>query len=83
MHCFKAIHYIESIQYKIALAITTAIRGTSRKKIYSELGLESLQDRRWYRKLSVFYKILNTISPIYLRNVLPSNNIPLLRVNNN
>ena len=49
---------LESIQYNAALAITGAIRGTSREKIYSELGLESLQDRLWYRKLCVFYKIL-------------------------
>ena len=37
---------LESIQYNVALAITGAIRRTSRDKIYSELGLESLQDRR-------------------------------------
>ena len=42
---------LESIQYNATLAITGATRGTSREKIYSELGLESLQDRRWYRKL--------------------------------
>ena len=50
---------LESIHYNSihsALAITGAIRGTSREKIYSELGLESLQDRRWYRKLCAFYK---------------------------
>ena len=35
---------LESIQYNAALAITGAIRGTFRKKIYSELGLESLED---------------------------------------
>ena len=40
---------IESLQYNAALAITGAIRGTSREKIYQELGLESLQQRRWYR----------------------------------
>ena len=28
-----------------------AVRGSSRKKLYQELGLESLQLRRWYRKL--------------------------------
>ena len=38
---------LNSIQYNAALAITGAIRGTSREKIYSELRLESLQDRRW------------------------------------
>ena len=42
---------VESIQYNACLAITRAIRGTSREKIYQELGLESLQLRRWYRKL--------------------------------
>ena len=29
---------LKSIQYNVALAITGAIRGTSREKIYSELG---------------------------------------------
>ena len=54
---------LESIQYNAALAITGAIRGTSREKIYSELGLKPLQDRRWYRKVCVFYKILTNMSP--------------------
>ena len=84
---------LETIQYNAALAITGTITGTSRKKVYSELGLESLQDRRWYRKLCVFYKILNNMSPKYLSDIIPSttrryssrneNNIPLVRVNNN
>ena len=33
---------LESVQYKAALAITGATQGTSREKIYQELGLESL-----------------------------------------
>ena len=37
---------LESIQYNAALATTGAIRGTSREKLYLELGLESLQKRR-------------------------------------
>ena len=84
---------LEFIQYNAALAITGVIRGTSREKIYSELGLESLQDRRWYRKLCVFYKILTNMSPKYLSDIIPSttrryssrnaNNIPLVSGNNN
>ena len=54
------------------IGITGAIRGTSREKMYSELGLESLQDRSWYRKLCAFYKILNNMSPKYLSNIIPS-----------
>ena len=48
---------LESIQYNLALAITGAIRGSSRETLYQELGFESLQQRRWYRKLCLFFKI--------------------------
>ena len=37
---------LKSIQYNAALAITGAIRCTSKEKLYQELGLESLQKRR-------------------------------------
>ena len=47
---------LESIQYNAALVLTRAIRGSSREKLYQELGLESLQLRRWYRKLCCFYR---------------------------
>ena len=40
---------LESIQYNAALAITGAIRGTSKVKLYKELGLEFLKSRRWFR----------------------------------
>ena len=49
---------LESIQYNAALALTRAIRGSSREKLYQELGLGSLQLRRWYRKLCCFYKYI-------------------------
>ena len=38
---------LESVQYNVALAITGAMRGSSREKLYQELGLESLKSRRW------------------------------------
>ena len=38
----------ETIQYNVALAITGAIRGSSRVKLHQELGLETLQQRGWY-----------------------------------
>ena len=63
---------LESIQYNAALAITGAIRGTSREKLYQELGLESLQKRRWYRKLCYFLKIFLVQSLDYLSRVLLS-----------
>ena len=48
---------LESILYNACLAITGAIQCTSKEKFYQGLGLESLQLRRWYRKLGMFYKI--------------------------
>ena len=63
---------MESIQYNAALAITAAIRGTSREKLYKELGLESIRKRRWYRKLCYFFKIFIDQSPEYLFRILLS-----------
>ena len=42
------------VQYNAVLIITDAFKGTSRDKIYQELGLESLTDPRWTRKLIFF-----------------------------
>ena len=44
-----------TIQYNAALAITDAIRCSSREKLYQELDLETIQQRCWYRKLCCFY----------------------------
>ena len=38
----------ESVPYNAVLVITGCFRGNSREKLYSELGLESLSDRRWF-----------------------------------
>ena len=38
---------LESLQYNACLAIAGAIIGSSREKLYQELGFESLQQRRW------------------------------------
>ena len=65
---------IESIQYNPTLAIVGAVRGTSREKLYQELGLESLQQRRWYRKLCCVFKIINNQSLSYLFQLVPSPN---------
>ena len=42
---------LEPIQYNAALALTLAIKGSPRENLYQELGLETLQLRRWYRKV--------------------------------
>ena len=50
---------IKSIQYIIIIAITDSIKGSSREKLYQELGLESLEMRCWYMKLCLLYKIIS------------------------
>ena len=62
---------LESIQYNAWLALTGAIRGSLKEKIYQDLGFESLRVRRWYRKLCLFYKVLNNELPQYLFNLIP------------
>ena len=84
---------LESFQYNACLALTGAIRGTSKEKIYQELGLESLRYRRWYRKLCLFYKILENKNPKYLFSLIPTrrslssarniHNIPLVNTKHN
>ena len=63
---------MESIRYNAALALTGAIRGSSREKRYQELSLESLQQRRWYRKHCYFFKLSKNKSPKYLFNYIPT-----------
>ena len=59
---------LESVQYKVALAITGAMQSTSRNKTYEELGIESLKGRRWYRRLSCMFIIMKEETPNYLIN---------------
>ena len=53
------------VQYSAALVIAGAIKGASPKRLYKELGLESLFDRRWYRKLIFLHKIVKSLAQYY------------------
>ena len=65
---------LEKGQYSAALIITGATKCTSGEHLYKKLGLESLCDRRWYRKLVFFNKILKGLAPSYLQSyLLPDN----------
>ena len=58
---------LESTQYQAALAVSGAWKGTSMNKIYNELGWETLDERRMFRRLVQFYKIMTNQTPDYLR----------------
>ena len=63
---------VENIQYQAALAITGSWQGSSRTKLYEELGWETLSDRRNCRRILQIHKIVNDKTPSYLKNKLPA-----------
>ena len=65
----KKLESVQSVQYNAALAMTVVIRGANTEKLYQELGLESLQNRRKLR--SLFYKLYKDHTPPYLHNLIP------------
>ena len=62
---------LEAVQYSAALAVSGAWRGTSRAKLYTELGWESLSSRRWCKRLTLFYKFINNLTPRYTVDPIP------------
>ena len=64
---------VERIQYQAALAITGAWQGSSRTKLYDELGWETLSDRRKCRRAIQVHKIINNSTLSYLKDKLPPN----------
>ena len=73
----------ERIQYQAALAVTGAWQGSSRSKLYEELGWESLSERRWCRRILQLHKILSNKTPSYLKDKLLRHRRPLYSQNNN
>ena len=59
-------HKLESTQYNACLAITGAIRATSKENLYQELGLESLQFMMLVQKTM---KVLEKFTKIKILNI--------------
>ena len=72
---------IERIQYQAAIAVTGTWQGSSRPKLYEELGWESLSDRRSFRRILQLHKIENGKTPSYLKDKLPLHKAPQLGEN--
>ena len=62
---------VEIIQYQAALAITAAWQGSSRSKIYDELGWETLTDRSKRRRVLQIHKTIKNNTLSYLEDKLP------------
>ena len=58
---------IEAVQYNAVLAMTGAIKGSFREKLYEVLGLQDLYRKRWARRLYLLYNIFQLVShPIFI-----------------
>ena len=73
---------IERVQYRAALVVSGCWQGASRVKLYDELGWESMSDRRWYRRMTMFYKIINGMTPSYLSDHIPGNSVRTVSLRN-
>ena len=67
---------VEKNQYQAALAVTGTWQGSSRTKLYEELGWETLSDRRRCRRILQVHKIENGKTPSYLKDKLPTHHRP-------
>ena len=62
---------LEAIHIEAARTITGATKLCSITRLLDDLGWESLQSRRNKHKLTLFYKIMNGLTPNYLSDLLP------------
>ena len=62
----------ERIQYQAALAVTGVWQGSSRSKVYEDLGWESLSEHRWCRRILQIHKIVSKKTPFLSYRQTPS-----------
>ena len=62
---------LDDIHYEAARIITGGKKLCSHDKLLSDLGWDTLQERRTKHKLVIFYKILNNLTPPYLQDFVP------------
>ena len=66
---------LEQVQYNAALVVTGAWTGTSRQRLLDELGWETLDDRRRYRRLCHFFSLSKSKTPDYLFQEIPEQRV--------
>ena len=66
----------EILQRNAAFICTGAFRITSHEILLKELGWSKLENRRTLHRLTLFYKIIHSLTPVYLRQactIIPQN----------
>ena len=62
---------LESIQREAGIVCSGAIRFTNHQKLLQELGWEPLSLRRQHHQLTMLYKMINGLTPEYLKVLVP------------
>ena len=62
---------LESVQYRAAKIISGAIHRTSHNIVYTELGWQTLEERRRRQRLRIMYKTIHGEAPLYMQNTIP------------
>ena len=62
---------LEKLNLDALRTVCGAVRGTSHQKIYRETSCHPLYHRRYVHKMTLFYKMVNNITPSYLSNLVP------------
>ena len=61
---------LNKIKNEAARIAVGATKLVSLRALYNEIGWESLEKRRLDRKLTLFYKMLNNLTPQYLSSLV-------------
>ena len=72
---------LDKIQNEAARIATGTTKLVSLATLYNEICWETLELRRYNHKLTLFYKVMHNITPLYLSSLVPQSVSNLLRYN--
>ena len=72
---------LEKVQIEAARIATGTTKLVSLNSLYTEIGWQTLQQRRTNHKLTLFYKMKNNLSPTYLSSLVPQSVNSISRYN--
>ena len=72
---------LEKIQKEAARIATGTTKLISAENLYNEIGWDTLESRRNKQKLTLFYKMVNNLTPTYLSSLVPSTVTEVSRYN--
>ena len=72
---------LDKIQNEAARIATGTTKLVSLNSLHKEIGWESLEERRQKHKLTLFYKMIHQLTPLYLSSLIPQSVSNISRYN--